>query len=220
MSVALDDTTGLIRAIRTRLGTDCSWKLNMDRIADMHRPERAHIAVMHEPYLSYILDGRKTIESRFSRHRIAPYDQVAQGDIVLFKLVSGPVTAVARVADVAFYRLDPTAWAAIRDRFSAALCADERFWEDRRHACYATLMRIADTRAIEPLVIDKRDRRPWVALAPQAATDKLSQFDRRSVGTKSTEAQAVPNAGMARQVPTSGIATEISSSRQMQFRFL
>ena len=32
-----------------------------------------HLGVFAEPWLSYMLDGRKTIESRFGKNRIAPY---------------------------------------------------------------------------------------------------------------------------------------------------
>jgi hypothetical protein len=135
-------------------------------------PERAHLAVMHEPYLSYVLAGRKSVESRFSRHRVAPFDQVGVGDLLLLKSLSGPVAGVARVAHVDSYVLDPASWASIRERFSTALCAeDDEFWADRRDARYATLMRLAGAVAIEPLALEKRDRRPWVVLVPRARAE-------------------------------------------------
>lgn len=179
MNVALHDTVGLLGAVRSRVASDSSWEIAIKHVEANDRPERAHLAVMHEPYLSYILAGRKTVESRFSRYRIAPYGQVGQGDVLLFKLVSGPVSAVARVADASFYKLDPATWASIRGRFSTALCADGRFWEDRQYASYATLIRIACAMPIEPLSLDKRDRRPWVVLTQQATANhgyQLSWF--------------------------------------------
>jgi hypothetical protein len=42
-----------------------------------------HLAVMTGPYLDRLLDGTKTIESRFTRHRIAPFGQVHSGDVCM-----------------------------------------------------------------------------------------------------------------------------------------
>jgi len=171
-SVSLGDTPALLGAVRTRLRNRPGWDAALDRVIDPASPERAHLAVMHEPYLSYVLAGRKSVESRFSRHRVAPFGQVGLGDLLLLKSQSGPVTGVARVAHVDSYRLDPVIWASIRNRFSAALCVtDERFWVERREARYATLMRLAAALAVEPLVLEKRDRRPWVVLVPRATTE-------------------------------------------------
>ncbi len=171
-SVSLGDTPALLGAVRARLRNRPGWDAALDRVIDPASPERAHLAVMHEPYLSYILAGRKSVESRFSRHRVAPFGQVGLGDLLLLKSQSGPVTGVARVAHVDSYRLDPVIWASIRNRFSAALCVtDERFWVERREARYATLMRLAAALAVEPLVLEKRDRRPWVVLVPRATTE-------------------------------------------------
>ena len=39
----------------------------------MGTPVQVHLAVMVEPYLSRVLDGSKTMESRFSRKKIAPW---------------------------------------------------------------------------------------------------------------------------------------------------
>ena len=39
-------------------------------------PYSVHLAILLEPYLQYILDGTKTVESRFSKNRIAPYKMV------------------------------------------------------------------------------------------------------------------------------------------------
>jgi hypothetical protein len=43
-----------------------------------------HLAVMTGHYLERLLDGTKTIESRFTRHRVAPFERVADGDVIFF----------------------------------------------------------------------------------------------------------------------------------------
>lgn len=44
-----------------------------------------HVAVMVEPYLTFVVEGQKWIESRLTKNRIAPFGQTSAGDIVLFK---------------------------------------------------------------------------------------------------------------------------------------
>lgn len=131
-----------------------------------------HLAVLVEPYLQFILDGQKTIESRFSSRRCAPYERVSRGDVVLLKRVSGPIVGICQVADAWFYKLDPQSWRGIREEFARALCAqDPTFWETRQSASYATLMRVARVRPIEPIDCAKRDRRGWVVI--QRPQDQL-----------------------------------------------
>ncbi len=67
------------------------------------RERGLHIAIMREPFLSYILTGKKTVESRFSINRIAPYQKVGPGDIILMK--SGPIIGCFVAEWVKFYDL-------------------------------------------------------------------------------------------------------------------
>src|SRR5215210_2794220 len=59
-----------------------------------------HLAVFVEPFLDYVLDGSKTVESRFSVNRCAPFGKVSPGDMVLLKRAGGPVVGIARVRTV------------------------------------------------------------------------------------------------------------------------
>ena len=141
-------------------------------------PFSVHLAVLLEPYLQYILDGTKTVESRFSKNRIAPYNKVKPGDVVLLKKVSArSISGVCVVRNVWFYRLNPDTWSQIRDGFSQALRADDpSFWERRAAAQFATLMRIAEVHPLPPIEVPKRDRRGWVILcAHRQATLNLEQ---------------------------------------------
>src|SRR3954452_24578662 len=78
-----------------------------------------HLAVFVEPYLGYVLDGSKTVESRFSVNRCAPFGKVRRGDIILLKRSGGGVVGIARVSVVWSYQLDEESWAGIRERFAA-----------------------------------------------------------------------------------------------------
>ena len=80
----------------------------------------AHIAVMVEPYLTRILEGKKTIESRFSRKKIAPHGKVHKGDVVFLKKSGGPIVGFFRVSEVLFFEIDgPAALASIRLHFGS-----------------------------------------------------------------------------------------------------
>jgi hypothetical protein len=126
-----------------------------------------HLAVMLEPFLSYILNGQKTIESRFSKNAIAPYRQVAEGDLVFLK--AGPVVGSFRVPSVTFVTLGEGDLFRLRREYSRAICAeDDAFWQARAGKRYATLVGIADVRKIPPVPVSKRDMRGWAVIRPSA----------------------------------------------------
>ena len=127
-----------------------------------------HLAIFVEPYLSYVLDGSKTFESRFSKNRCPPYGRVKPGDFLLLKRSGGRIVGICRVAHVWFFELDAAKWQEIRTRFAKGLCAqDEGFWKAREGAAFASIMKIIDVRPLEPFSCEKQDRRGWVVLNEQ-----------------------------------------------------
>jgi hypothetical protein len=124
-----------------------------------------HLAVFVDPYLAYVLDGSKTVESRFSSTRSAPYGKVRRDDLVMLKRSGGPVVGLARVVNVWSYRLSESSWKLIREQFATALRAQaSEFWDQRSGAAFATLMSIDRALAVEPVEWEKRDRRGWVVV--------------------------------------------------------
>lgn len=151
-----------------------------DRIEAVKRPSsRAgiHLAVLVEPFLSFILDGSKTIESRFAVRRIAPFGRVHPGDTVLFKAASGPVVALGLIQGTWYLRLDVDRLADVRREFASAMRADSAsFWENRRAASFATLMEVREVRELpRPLPCPKRDRRGWVVLRSSRRSSVLEE---------------------------------------------
>lgn len=61
-----------------------------------------HIAILRQPFFDMILNGTKTIESRFSMNKCAPYNMVKAGDIILLKETGKDVTASAVEERVSF----------------------------------------------------------------------------------------------------------------------
>jgi hypothetical protein len=123
-----------------------------------------HVAVFSEPFLSLVLSGQKTIESRFSRNRCAPYGEVYEGDIILMKEVAGPIKGIALARRSWCYDLASEPLERIRDRFAAGVCADDAFWAARADALYATLIELESAASLIAVRCDKRDRRGWVLL--------------------------------------------------------
>jgi hypothetical protein len=160
------DLVSLVELIREAVGGDRYWEDCLSQFTlCSQRTTGLHLGIFAEPYLQYLLDGTKTIESRFSARRTAPYGRVARGDVVLLKQVSGPIVGVVRITDAWYYRLDSRSWSSIRREYTAALRAeDPAFWEQRKSASFASLMRVAHVLPIRPVPFSKRDRRGWVVL--------------------------------------------------------
>ena len=143
------------------------WGRYLDKLsATAPPPFSIHLAVLLEPYLQFILEGSKTVESRFSKHRIAPFNSVEQGDVILLKRSAArAISGVCLVSRVWFYQLDVDSWDEIRDRFTSVLRAeDPSFWQQRKSAQFATLMRVTEVQVLPPIEVPKRDRRGWVVL--------------------------------------------------------
>lgn len=143
-----------------------TWRQQLSTaIAEPLSGPAVHLAVFVQPYLDYLLDGRKTIESRFSAVKCAPFGRVATGDLVLVKVSGGPIVGVAEVGETWSYRLDKTSWKTIRREFAVALCAqDPAFWKSRQHAAFATLLQVRRVERVRPVPWKKTDRRGWVVL--------------------------------------------------------
>lgn len=160
------NTEELITKLRKSLSHNKFWK---SKLAVENTNQFAlHLAIMREPYLTFIMDKRKTVETRFAKHRCAPFEKVRDGDVVLLKRVGGDITGAYHVAKVWYYRLDPQSLTDIRKRFEGLICpANDSFWSDRISARVATLMLIEHVVPVNCIQIEKRDRRGWVVLGPE-----------------------------------------------------
>ena len=149
----------------THVGSAGFWYEYLRQLKESEADVGLHVAVLLEPFLSFVLDGRKTVESRFSARRHAPYQAVHQGDVILLKRSAGPIVGIAIARRTWFYWVTPMALAEIKESFAESLCArDEAFWDARRDASYATLIELGEVMALPPIPCDKRDQRGWVTL--------------------------------------------------------
>lgn len=121
-----------------------------------------HIGVFTEPYLTYMLDGKKTIESRFSKNKIMPYNQISKDDIVIVKKSGGNVVAYFTIKEILFFDLNETSINEIKNKYNKQLCVDENFWISKSNSNYATLIIIDKIVKLTPFHIDKKGMQTWV----------------------------------------------------------
>jgi hypothetical protein len=154
-----------VAAIRTRLSDSPFWSQRLAAIEKGTQQVRVHLAVFIEPYLEFVLDGTKTVESRFSINRCAPFERADEGDIVLLKRSGGGVIGICQITCKWFYNLDDSAWNVIKHEFAGPLAIRDRsFWKQKERASYASLFKIGHVQRVDALPVKKKDRRGWVIL--------------------------------------------------------
>jgi len=127
---------------------------------------KKHLAVFHQFFLDLILAGKKTIESRFSQKKIAPYGQISKGDLILMKKAGGNILGKFLVGEVhEFNELDSTKMKEIKIKYGKEMVADadSLFWKKRSKAKFATLIFIEKVERCK-IPFSKKDRRSWIVL--------------------------------------------------------
>ncbi len=123
-----------------------------------------HIAVMRNPYLQFVLDGSKTMESRLSKIRSAPYNQVTKGDFILFKKSAGAILGLTSVEECWYFEKPNLDINWCRNEFNMWVRGEDKYWESKRDAKYASFFQFSKVARIPPIEILKSDGRPWVTL--------------------------------------------------------
>lgn len=125
-----------------------------------------HLAVFTLESTKDIFSGKKRVDGRFSKIKIAPFGKVAAGDVILMK-VSGEQIVGQFTADRVFYFDHPQKeeLKSLISKYSREFMMPESFWLAHETICYVTLVFIKEVTKflIEP-DIPKKDLRPWVVL--------------------------------------------------------
>lgn len=141
---------------------DPSWQNRLHYFVENNH--NIHLAIMVEPFLSAILDGRKTVESRFSRYKIAPYQKVRYDDLILLKQSSGPVIASFKVSSVNYFELTPEVLEMLQATYGSQIDGSKEFWRAQHTKQYATLLGIGDLQIHTTIKVRKQDPRGWVVI--------------------------------------------------------
>ena len=131
-----------------------------------------HLSILTPGWIELILDGSKTIESRFTKVRCAPFRQVNAGDIVYMKESGGWVKGMFTVANVETFenltdaQICDLFYKEYKEQIFSSLAASmHRPPEKWLTAKHATLIHVADPIAFDdPFPFPKRDPRAWVVL--------------------------------------------------------
>ncbi len=124
-----------------------------------------HLAILKKPYLDAILDGRKTIESRFYQTKHKWLAQVGPGDKLFLKISSGPVMATATIAATKhFDNLNASQIAELKRQYNQHIVGDEQYWREKMNARFGVLVWLKNVTPITPIFIRKADWRAWVVL--------------------------------------------------------
>lgn len=125
-----------------------------------------HLAILDRNSVELIFSGKKKIEGRFSKIKIAPFGKVSAGDVVLVKLPGDKIIGQFTV-DRVFYFDHPnhSEIEDIKKKYLRSLALGKSFWLSRENINYISLMFIGQvTKFLVPPQIKKRDLRAWVVL--------------------------------------------------------
>lgn len=124
-----------------------------------------HLGIFTEPCLSDMLNGKKTIESRFSKHQIIPYNQISKDDIVIVKKSGGNVIAYFTIKEILFFNLKEYSINQIKNKYNKQLCVPDEFWIQKKDSNFATLIVIDKVIKLKPFAIHKKGMQTWIKLS-------------------------------------------------------
>lgn len=132
-----------------------------------------HLAIFHPDAIKQLFAGKKTIESRFSQKRIAPFSLVGVRDVVYIKPPGQEVVGQFRVKKVLFWEgIDANDWELIKREFLKGLGFTskqqaEEYFQKRQQANFATIIVISNVEQFiaAPIKVVKKDLRGWMVLS-------------------------------------------------------
>ena len=133
---------------------------------------KAHLAIFSKEVISQIIHGTKTVESRFSKHRISPFGEVDVGDHIYMKVSGGDVVGrfVAKKV-IYFENLEEKDWQVIKTAYGKSISWGDskqldKFFKEKSQSSYGTLIFIDQVEQFiaSPIKIEKKDRRGWVLI--------------------------------------------------------
>ena len=125
-----------------------------------------HLAIFTLGAVRDIIAGRKKVDGRFSKIKIAPFGRISAGDIVLMK-VSGEQIEGQFTVDRALYFDHPREEETkdLISKYAKDLAMPDNFWVLHEKVNFITLIFIKEvTRFLVVPEVPKKDLRPWVVL--------------------------------------------------------
>jgi hypothetical protein len=105
--------------------------------------------------LQKILDGEKTIESRWYLSRRTPWKSISTGDTLYLKETGDAVTARATAGHVLFFELTPRLLHEIIRKYGKEIGLSAQAFEKLKDKRYCILVFLKDVRSTPPFHVDK-----------------------------------------------------------------
>lgn len=127
---------------------------------------RHHLVVLQRQYLQRMAVGRKRIECRLSSIRRSPFQAVNPGDLLWFKVPSGPICGIGVAGPCHYHELAaPSELQKIVEPYRGMIQADADFFNGAEvWSRYLSLIRLEAFLSIRPMIVSKSDQRSWVVL--------------------------------------------------------
>ena len=127
---------------------------------------------MRKSTIEAILSGVKTVETRFSRNKIAPFGVVSVGDLVYMKPPGEDIVGQFRVKKVFYFEglIEEDMNKIFADYGQQINVGDEeedgKYYREKRESLVGTLIFIADSERFitSPIKVRKKDLRGWMVL--------------------------------------------------------
>ena len=126
-----------------------------------------HLAIFKGNGGELILSGKKTVESRFSKRKSPPFNNISSGDLVYIKPTGKEIIGEFRVQKVIFFDgLEKKDIEEIKLKYGGNIVVEPEYWKKNLDSKYGTLIFISSsTRFLtSPIRIPKKDLRGWVVL--------------------------------------------------------
>ncbi len=172
----------------------------------MTERSEVHIAIVDFPTIRKIMDGVKTIESRFSKNRVKPFGKVEAEDMVLLKKSGGDIYGYFFVESVE--SLTGFDVAEVERKYNPQIQADAAFWVQKRQARFATFMRCKNPVMANSGVFFKRIGMDGWLFQPICDGRQIVCFSGQPCAGKTAYAKALAKALNARYVHLDAVVSQ------------
>lgn len=147
-----------------------------------------HLAVMKQPYLDLIIQGKKTIESRFTKNLIDPFPKsqkrnpfqktlekwqemmdaelsIRMNDEIYFKESGISQIFYFAFIDKAMFVSGSEQSCEMLRKYQKEICINEQYIQSKSDSNYLSLIWIKNISKINgsPIICNKQDRRAWIS---------------------------------------------------------